>query len=52
MIVLYMTFSDTEMNELGRGTSDNTHNTTSLIRTPQVYIRHFADGRILHGGRV
>ena len=50
MFVLYMTFSDTEMKELGR--SDNTHNTTSLIRTPQVCIRHLADGRILHCGRV
>ena len=28
-----MIFSDTEMRELGRGTTYNTHNTTSLIRT-------------------
>ena len=28
-----MTFSDTEMKELGSGTVYNTHNTTSLIRT-------------------
>ena len=28
-----MTFSDTEMKELGSGTAYNTHNTTSLIRT-------------------
>ena len=44
-----MTFSDTE---LGKGTSYNTHNTTSLNRTPQVCIRHLADGRNLHSGRV
>ena len=30
----------------------NTHNITSLIRTPQVCISHFADGRSLHGVRV
>ena len=40
------------MKELGRGTAYNTHNTTSLIRTPQACIRHLADGRSLHGGRV
>ena len=45
-----MTFSDTEMKELGRGTAYNTHNITSLIRTRQACIRHLADGRIL--GRV
>ena len=45
-----MTFSDTEMKELGRGTAYNTHNITSLIRTPQACIRHLADGRSLHGG--
>ena len=28
-----MTFSDTEMMELGSGIAFNTHNTTSLIRT-------------------
>ena len=39
-----MTFSDTEMKELDRGTSNNTHNIASLIRTPQVCIRHLADG--------
>ena len=38
------------MKELGRGTAYNTHNITSLIRTPQVCIRHLADGRSLHGG--
>ena len=47
-----MTFSDTEMKELRRGTSDNTHNTISLIGTPQVCTRPLADGRGLHGGRV
>ena len=40
------------MKELGRGTSYNTHNITSLIRTPQACIRYLADGRSLHGGRV
>ena len=40
------------MKELGRGTAYDTHNTTSLIRTPQVSIRHLADGRSLPGGRV
>ena len=29
-----MTFSDTEMRELGRSTQVNIHNTRSLIRTP------------------
>ena len=38
-----MTFSDTEMKELGRGTAYNTHNITSLIRTLQACIRHLAD---------
>ena len=40
------------MKELGRSTAYDTHNTTSLIRTPQVSIRHLADGRSLPGGRV
>ena len=40
------------MKELGRGTAYNTHNIASLIRSPQVCIRHLADGRLLHGGRV
>ena len=35
------------MKELGRGTAYNTHNTTSLFRTPQVFIKHLADGRSL-----
>ena len=39
------------MKELGRGTAYNIHNATSLILTPQVCIRHLADGRSLHGGR-
>ena len=30
-----MTFSDTEMNELGRSTWNDTHNITSMMRTPQ-----------------
>ena len=47
-----MTFSDTERKELGRGTAYNTHNISSLIRTSQVCIRHFVDGRSLHSGRV
>ena len=34
-----MTFSDTEMKELGRGTAHNTHNITSLIRT----LKHVSD---------
>ena len=34
-----MTFSDTEMKELGSGTAYNTHNTTSLIRT----LKHVSD---------
>ena len=34
-----MTFSDTEMKELGRGTTYNTHNITSLIRT----LKHVSD---------
>ena len=40
------------MKELGRGTAYNTHNITSLIRTPQACIRHLAEERSLHGGRV
>ena len=36
-----------EMKELGRNTSINTHNITSLIRTPQVRHRHLAVGRSL-----
>ena len=30
----------------------NIHNTSSLIRTSQVYLRHLAVGRIFHGGRI
>ena len=40
------------MKKLGRGTAYNTHNITSLIRTPQACIRNLADGRSLHGGRL
>ena len=47
-----MTFSDTEMKELGRGRAYNTHNITLLIRTPQACIRHLPGGRSLHSGRV
>ena len=40
----------------GEGTwqrhSYNTHNITSLTLTPQACIRHLADGRSLHDGRV
>ena len=35
-----MTFLEMEMKELGRSTQNNTHNTRSLIRTPQVSHRH------------
>ena len=48
---LNLIFSDTEMKELGRSTQINIHNTRSLIRTSQVYLRHLAVGRSLHGGR-
>ena len=47
-----MTFSDTEIKELSGGTAYNTHNITSLIRTPQACIRHLADGRSLHGRKL
>ena len=30
-----MTFSDKEMNELGRSTWNDTHNIASMMRTPQ-----------------
>ena len=46
-----MTFSDTKMKELGRNTWNNTDNIISLIRTPQLCLRHL-DGRSLHSGRV
>ena len=32
-----MAFSEMEMRELGRNTWNDTHNITSLIRTPQVF---------------
>ena len=47
-----MTFLDTEMKELGRGTHQNIHNTRSLIRALQARHIHLADGRSLHGGRI
>ena len=46
-----MTFLDTVMKELGRSTKQNIHNTRSLIRAPQVCLKHLADGS-LHGGRI
>ena len=46
-----MTFSDTEMKELGRSTQISIHNTRSLIRISQVCLGHLAVGRSLHGGR-
>ena len=47
-----MTSSDMKMKELGRSFWNDTHNITSLILTTQVYIRHLADGRSLHGIRI
>ena len=47
-----LTFSDTEMKELGTRTQIVIHNTRSLIRTSQVCLRHLAVGRSLHGGRI
>ena len=47
-----MTFLDTEMKELGRNTQQNIHNTRSLLRAPQVCLRHLADGRSLQGGKI
>ena len=40
------------MKDLGRGTQLNIDNTRSLIHVPQVYFRHLADRRSLHGGRI
>ena len=45
-----MTYLEIVMKELGRSTSDNTHNIISLILTPQVCHRRLAAGRRLHGG--
>ena len=42
---------ETEMKELGRSSQININNTKSLILTLQVYLRHHAGGRSLHGGR-
>ena len=47
-----MTYLEMEMKELGRSSSNNTHNIPSLIHTPQVYHRRLAVGRSPHGGRV
>ena len=47
----HMTFSDTEMKELGKSTQINIPNTRSLICSLRVCIRHLADRRSLHGGR-
>ena len=46
----HMTFLDTEMKELGRSNQQNTHYTRSLVRAPQVCLRHFAHKRSFHGG--
>ena len=45
-----MTYLEMEMKELGK--SNNTHNISSLIHTPQVCHRRLAVGKSLHGGRV
>ena len=47
-----MTFLDKEMKEFGKSIQINTHNTRSLIRTPQVCLRHSGDGGSLYGERV
>ena len=47
-----MTFWDTEMKGLSRSSQINIPNTRSLIRTPQVCVRHLAEGRSLHGGKI
>ena len=47
-----MTFLDTEMKKLDRSIQINTRNTRSLIRTPQVCLKHLADGGTLYGERV
>ena len=40
------------MKELDRNTQIDIHNTKLLIHTPDVYLRHHADGRSLHDGRI
>ena len=47
-----ITFLYLGMKDLGRGTQLNIDNTRSLIHVPQVYFRHLADRRSLHGGRI
>ena len=47
-----MTFLEIKMKKPGRITWNDTHNTESLIRTPQACLRHPADIRSLHGERV
>ena len=47
-----MTFLDKKMKELDRNTQIDIHNTKLLIHTPDVCLRHLADGRSLHGGRI
>ena len=47
-----MTNLEMEMKKIVRSTWNNTHNITSLIRTPEVCLRRLAVGRYLLGGRV
>ena len=47
-----MTFSDTEMMELGITQPTNIHNIRSLIRTLKYVWDNFAHGRSLHGERI
>ena len=47
-----MTFLETEMKELGRGTQHNTHNTRSLIRTLKYVPDIVADGRRLYSEKI
>ena len=47
-----MTYLEMEMKEFVRSSGNNTHNISSLIRTPQVCHRRLPVGRSLHGGRV
>ena len=47
-----MTFFDTEMKKLDRRTKQNIRNTRSLICAPQVCLRHLADRRSFHSGRI
>ena len=48
----HMAFLDTEMKELGRSNQQNIHYTRSLVRAPQVCLRHFAHWRSFHGGTI